>query len=61
MRKIKKLSLALILAGIATFSVVSFAQDAKKKTESCCAMDCCKVACCCNGDSCEMKQKDKQD
>jgi hypothetical protein len=59
-RKIKKLSLAMILAGVATFSVVSFAEDvtrkdAKKKTESCCAMECCTVTDCCKGDSCEMK------
>ena len=64
MRNIKTLSLALILAGVATFSVVSFGRDMKKKTESCCAMECCKAGCCCcKGDSCEMgelKNKDKQ-
>jgi hypothetical protein len=56
-RKIKRLSLAMMLAGIATVSVVGFAHDAKKQTESCCAMECCKVADCCTGDSCEMKDK----
>ena len=84
MKNIRGLILSLGLGLLVGISTVGLAQNTKpadqnKKTESCCAMECCKSGscsmkdhqnkehakgqghegCCCNGESCNMKMKEK--
>jgi hypothetical protein len=65
MKKSRELCVALILAVSTAVFATALAQDTaknepKKKSESCCTMDCCRDCPCCQGDSCEMKSDAKE-